>query len=194
MNHLDVPSNDNHASAEPPNAGNDVRSYLERPENLQRLLRVAARILPHEAEDALQDGVMQALTSQARYDGRAAVSTWMHRVVVNAALMRRRKAGHLEHYAQAAAREPLAPAWIAGSGEAQGPAAILEAVEERRVLGAAVASLSPTYREVAEACLLDDVDANEVARRLDVGVTCLRMRVARARRQVIVAATTAMAA
>jgi RNA polymerase sigma-70 factor (ECF subfamily) len=61
-----------------------------------RLWSVAIRTLgdPEEAADALQDGLISAFRGAAGYRGDAAVTTWLHRVVVNACLdrVRRRQA------------------------------------------------------------------------------------------------------
>ena len=61
-----------------------------------RLWAVALRTLgdPEEAADAVQDALISAFRSAASYRGDAAVTTWLHRVVVNACLdrVRRRKA------------------------------------------------------------------------------------------------------
>jgi RNA polymerase sigma-70 factor (ECF subfamily) len=61
-----------------------------------RLWAVAVRTLSDadEAEDALQDALISALRGVAQYRGDAAVSTWLHRIVVNACLdrIRRRQA------------------------------------------------------------------------------------------------------
>lgn len=61
-----------------------------------RLWAVALRTTadPEEAADALQDGMISAFRGAASYRGDAAVTTWLHRVVVNACLdrMRRRRA------------------------------------------------------------------------------------------------------
>ncbi|HET9655190.1 MAG TPA: RNA polymerase sigma factor SigM [Kineosporiaceae bacterium] len=61
-----------------------------------RLWAVALRTLGdrEEAADALQDALVSAFRSAGTYRGEAAVTTWLHRVVVNACLdrVRRRKA------------------------------------------------------------------------------------------------------
>jgi len=61
-----------------------------------RLWAVALRTTgdPEEASDALQDALISAFRNAGSYRGEAAVTTWLHRVVVNACLdrMRRRKA------------------------------------------------------------------------------------------------------
>lgn len=45
-----------------------------------------------DASDALQDGILRAMRASGGYQGRAAVSTWLHRIVANCAidLVRRR--------------------------------------------------------------------------------------------------------
>jgi RNA polymerase sigma-70 factor, ECF subfamily len=61
-----------------------------------RLWAVAIRTLgdPEEAADALQDAMISAFRRAASFRGDSAVTTWLHRIVVNAALdrMRRRAA------------------------------------------------------------------------------------------------------
>ncbi len=60
-----------------------------------RLWSVALRTTgdPEEASDALQDALISAFRRAEQYRGEAAVTTWLHRIVVNAGLDRlRRKA------------------------------------------------------------------------------------------------------
>src|SRR6476660_9089684 len=45
-----------------------------------------------DAEDALQDGYLSAYRNLKRFEGRSQFSTWLTRIVINAALMRRRSA------------------------------------------------------------------------------------------------------
>ena len=58
-----------------------------------RLWAVALRTLgnPDDAADALQDAMVSAFRRAASYRGEAAVTTWLHRVVVNACLDRVRR-------------------------------------------------------------------------------------------------------
>lgn len=58
-----------------------------------RLWAVAIRITkePEEAADAVQDGLISAMRSAHRFRGDAKVTTWLHRIVVNACLDRYRK-------------------------------------------------------------------------------------------------------
>ncbi|MDG4790924.1 RNA polymerase sigma factor SigM [Micromonospora sp. WMMD1102] len=62
-----------------------------------RLWAVALRTVAdrEEAADALQDALLSAHRSAARFRGEAAVTTWLHRIVVNACLDRiRRRQAH----------------------------------------------------------------------------------------------------
>jgi RNA polymerase sigma-70 factor, ECF subfamily len=56
------------------------------------LYQTALRLLgnPEDAEDALQDGMLSAVRNLERFEGRSKFSTWLTRIVINAALMRLR--------------------------------------------------------------------------------------------------------
>ena len=58
-----------------------------------RLRRLARRTVgcPHEAEDALQDAMLSAHRSAGSFRHDAAVGSWLHRIVINACLDRRRR-------------------------------------------------------------------------------------------------------
>ncbi|MEK6703718.1 MAG: sigma-70 family RNA polymerase sigma factor, partial [Planctomycetota bacterium] len=71
----------------------DPRAF-ERPVNETgpRMLAVARRMLPEaDAQDAVQDAFVSALRALPGFDGRSKLSTWLHRIVVNACLMKLRK-------------------------------------------------------------------------------------------------------
>jgi len=84
-----------HVAGDPDAFGELVRRHRD------RLWAVALRTTsdPEEAADALQDAFISAYRNAASYRGEAAVTTWLHRVVVNACLdrMRRRKARPTVH-------------------------------------------------------------------------------------------------
>lgn len=67
--------------------GSVLASYMP------QLHRVALRVLgtPEEAEDALQDGLVQVVKHFREFEGRSRLSTWLTRIVINAALMRLRR-------------------------------------------------------------------------------------------------------
>src|ERR1700692_2660065 len=59
-----------------------------------RLYRTAFAVLRKEdAEDAVQDGLFRAYTKLRSFQGRSSFSTWLTRIVINSALMNRRRKG-----------------------------------------------------------------------------------------------------
>jgi RNA polymerase sigma-70 factor (ECF subfamily) len=83
--------------------------------NRQRMWAVALRTLgdPEEAADAVQDACVSAFRGATGFRGDAKVSTWLHRITVNACLDRaRRRAVHptvpFPEQAPADPRDPLA--------------------------------------------------------------------------------------
>ena len=79
-----------HVAGDPDAFGELVRRHRD------RLWAVAVRTTgdPEDASDALQDALVSAYRNAGSFRGDAAVTTWLHRIVVNACLdrMRRRKA------------------------------------------------------------------------------------------------------
>jgi hypothetical protein len=80
-------------------AGNAVaQEHLFAPQ-IGRLYRTAFAVLRNkeDAEDALQDGLCTAYTRLSSFEGRSAFCTWLARIVIDSALMtRRRKRAHAE--------------------------------------------------------------------------------------------------
>src|SRR3989475_3304608 len=58
--------------------------------NNTALYQTALRLLgnPEDAKDALQEGLLSAYRNLRRFEGRSQFSTWLMRIVINAALMR----------------------------------------------------------------------------------------------------------
>ena len=61
-------------------------------ENGGRMLQVAHRFLSNEedAHDAVQEAFLSAFRALDRFEGGARISTWLHRILVNACLMKLR--------------------------------------------------------------------------------------------------------
>lgn len=77
-----------HVAGDPQAFGEIVRRHRD------RLWAVALRTLGdrEEAADAVQDALVSAFRAAHTYRGQAAVTTWLHRITVNACLDRARKA------------------------------------------------------------------------------------------------------
>src|SRR5690349_8908685 len=78
-----------------------------------RLWAVSLRTIgnPEDAADALQDALLSAYRSAGTYRGEAAVTTWLHRIVVNACVdrVRRKQARPTVPLPDDDARVPAAP-------------------------------------------------------------------------------------
>ena len=61
-------------------------------DNIGWMLALARRLCgSHEAEDAVQDAFISALRGLSGFDQRSSTKTWLHRITVNACLMRLRR-------------------------------------------------------------------------------------------------------
>jgi RNA polymerase sigma-70 factor, ECF subfamily len=137
-----------------------------------RLWAVALRTLGNreDAADALQDALLSAYRGAAGFRGTAAVTTWMHRIVVNACL----------DLARRRAVRPTEPLLVDPSAEQLGRDTVSDHETALTVL-AALRALPP---EQAAAVVLVDIEGypvNEVAAMLDVPAGTIKSRCARAR-------------
>lgn len=157
-----------------------VRTYTP------RLLAVARRMMPTEedARDVVQEAFLNAFRSMAKFEGQAKLSTWLHRIVVNAALMklrtRRRKPEE--------SLEPLLPSFKDNGGHAEkftewneSADQIAEREETRQVVRDAILSLPETYREVLILRDIEEMSTDETARTLGVTSNAVKIRLHRAR-------------
>ena len=142
-----------------------------------RLWRIALRTLgdPDDAADAVQDALVSAFRAASGYRGEAAVTTWLHRIVVNACLdlARRRTA------------RPTTP--LADSPALLMPAA--DALGARETSTEVLAALRELPVEQAAAIVLVDVEGYpvaEVAEILEVPTGTVKSRCARGRSRLAV--------
>lgn len=91
---------------------------------------------PALAEDAVQDGLLLAWRKRRQFNGTAALETWIHRIVVNAALqlLRRNKAGSIfgasAGVSSAAGVDPPEPIEPGTPPEAHAGGELLSALEQ----------------------------------------------------------------
>ena len=135
-----------------------------------RLCAVAVRTLGdrEEAADALQDALVSAYRGASSYRGHAAVTTWLHRVVVNACLDRVRRA-------KARPSVPMPERDLAQHGDDHAR------TEARLDVAAALARL-PEHQRVAIVLVdLHDMPLGEVAELLGVAEGTVKSRCSRGR-------------
>src|SRR3989454_12174911 len=113
------------------------------------LFQTALRVLGNteDAEDALQDGLLSAYRNLKRFEGRSQFSTWLTRIVINAALMRRRSAKARPAFSlDEAPREDELPASERVADDAPNPEQVFAGTELRRMISENLDELSPLLR------------------------------------------------
>jgi RNA polymerase sigma-70 factor (ECF subfamily) len=155
-----------------------------------RLWAVALRTLGdrEEAADALQDALLSAHRAAARFRGDAAVTTWLHRIVVNACLDRiRRRQAHPTVPLPGSATPSGGDRRLSGErAEVREPQAVLPDHDTALVVRAALAQLSVEQRT---ALILVDVQGYPVAEAalmLGVAEGTVKSRCARGRARLAV--------
>ncbi|MEU4475912.1 RNA polymerase sigma factor SigM [Micromonospora sp. NPDC023888] len=149
-----------------------------------RLWAVALRTLGdrEEAADALQDALLSAHRAAARFRGDSAVTTWLHRIVVNACLDRIRRR-------QAHPTVPLPDGNRAGDGSGTGatePVAPAPDHDTALVVREALAALPVEQRAALVLVDVQGYPVAEVARILGVAEGTVKSRCARGRARLAV--------
>jgi RNA polymerase sigma-70 factor (ECF subfamily) len=159
----------------------DLRAFevLMRIHN-RTLYRTARAILRDDAEaqDAVQEGYLQAYRALGSFRGASKLSTWLIRIVANEALMRRRR------NARAAAVVTMdgtpQPEEPCESGQ-PGPEDEAGRAEMRRLLETRIDALPADYRAVFVLRALEELTVEETAAVLGIPDATVRTRYFRAR-------------
>ena len=140
-----------------------------------RLWSVALGTLrdPDEAADAVQDALISAYRAAAGYRAEAAVTTWLHRIVVNACLdrLRRRRV------------RPTVELPEQGSGEPADPRDRIAELDTVIAVREAIGRLGEDHRAAITLVDLHGYSVAEVADILDVPQGTVKSRCARGRLQ-----------
>jgi RNA polymerase sigma-70 factor (ECF subfamily) len=167
-------------------AGDDAAYERLVREHLPHLLAVARRILGNEADahEAVQDAFLSAYKGLAGFDGAARLSTWLHRIAVNAALMKRRARQRRPE----TPIDPLLPRFLEDGHQAAPPAAwpmsaedVLQRQEMRAIVRDSIDRLPESYRSVLLLRDIEELDTEETARLLGVSAGVVKTRLHRAR-------------
>jgi RNA polymerase sigma-70 factor (ECF subfamily) len=143
-----------------------------------RLWAVALRTVcdPEEAADALQDAMVSAFRRAADFRGDSAVTTWLHRIVVNASLDRlRRRAAR----PAVPAEEQTFEALVAQDGD---PA---HATDTRLDVDAALRILPPQQRAALVVVDMLGFSVADAAVILDISTGTVKSRCSRARAKLL---------
>ncbi|MCM2391487.1 RNA polymerase sigma factor SigM [Streptomyces albipurpureus] len=167
---------DSHVAGNPHAFGELVRRHRD------RLWAVALRTLGdrEEAADAVQDALVSAFRAAHTFRGQSAVTTWLHRITVNACLDRARKAASRKT-SPVDDTERL-ELLLEPHESAEAPA---ERKDLNRELLAALAKLPADQRAALVLVDMQGYPVAEAARVLDVPVGTVKSRCARGRARLL---------
>jgi RNA polymerase sigma-70 factor (ECF subfamily) len=154
-----------------------------------RLWAVALRTMgnPEDAADGLQDGMVAAYRRAGTFRGDAAVTTWLHRVVVNACLDRIRAAkvrrtevlpDELEEYRDRGSSASASPS-------VEDPAELSVRAERRRMVLDALRDLPEDQRAALVLVDMEGYPVSEAAAILDCPVGTVKSRCSRGRARLV---------
>ncbi len=145
-----------------------------------RLWAVALRVTcdPDDAADALQEAMISAFRRAGDFRGESAVTTWLHRIVVNAALdLLRRRSAHSVGWSGDPDDLPVAEPWQATDTAA--------ATESRLDVDAAIRTLAPPQRAALVLVDMLGYPVADVAVILGVSEGTVKSRCARGRARLL---------
>jgi RNA polymerase sigma-70 factor (ECF subfamily) len=150
-----------------------------------RMLTIARRYLPvlQDAEDAVQDAMVSLVRAIGDFEGNSLFTTWLHRVVVNASLMRlrsrsRRPETHLHAIIEETVDSPgprPVSRWSVTASQA------VEREDLRKRVLAGISALPDTYRIPLMMRDVEELDMPTICSALGIGLSTLKTRLCRAR-------------
>ena len=156
----------------------------------RHLLAVARRLLRNEedAQDAVQQAFLSAFRALPGFNGQSRLTTWLHRIVTNAALMKLRTRGRRPEDSI----EDLLPAFLEDGHHVEQfsewalPAdAKMLRRETCAQVRAAIEALPDSYRTVLILRDIEEISTEEAARALGVNPNTVKIRLHRARQAVV---------
>jgi RNA polymerase sigma-70 factor, ECF subfamily len=148
----------------------------------KRFVRIAYRILRNneDAEDAVQDAFVSACRHFDKFEGRCTLSTWLTRIVMNAALMARRKRKNTccsfhEMDATVSSFAETVP------DTQPNPEQVSSRAESYEILEAHLKELNPLLREAVVMAYYDELSVTEASSVLGVPPGTYKARLFRGR-------------
>jgi len=136
-----------------------------------------------DAEDAVQDALLSALTHVDQFKGQAKMSTWVTSIVINASRMKLRKRSASIQLSLDERRTDDFPLSEAIPDTRPGPEAEYREREMARMLKDAISRLSPILRKTFELRDLRGLSIREAAHVMGVPSGTVKARLARARKR-----------
>jgi RNA polymerase sigma-70 factor (ECF subfamily) len=151
--------------------------------NNQRLFRAAWSVVHShaDAEDIVQNAYLKAFAAIGTFSGQSSLSTWLTRIVLNAAFDHKRSADR-RRAALSQENISMIEDHRAASRSAESPERQVARAELSRTLKEAVAGLPDGYRSVFVLRDVEDMSVRETADALNMSEASVKTRLFRARR------------
>ena len=134
-----------------------------------------------DAEDALQDGLLSAYLHLASFEGRSQLSTWVTRIVINAALMNRRKLlKDPRRFGDAAGIAPSGDWPREGVDHHPGPERAYTLLELKDLVATQMRQLTPALQRAFHLRHVENLSVRKAASAAGVSVTAMKARAFRA--------------
>jgi RNA polymerase sigma-70 factor (ECF subfamily) len=149
-----------------------------------RLFNVAYRVLDNadDAADVVQDVFVNAYQSLKSFKGDSELFTWLYRIAFNTAIsFKRRRRGMVRLDGHGGGDDGRGGIDPEDRSTDTAPEADMERSEDERVLGEAMAKLSPEHRTVLVLKDIDGLKYEEIAEVMGVPIGTVRSRLHRAR-------------
>src|SRR5579859_7220478 len=147
----------------------------------KQLFRVAFRILKNEedAEDAVQDAMISAFRHFGTFEHRAQITTWLTRIVVNAALMihRKRKSMTVWSLQESAADDTVFADTI--PDHQPNPESAYQRVESLASIESLLSEMNPLLSTAIKAAYYDELSTAEASAALAVPISTFKARLFR---------------
>jgi RNA polymerase sigma-70 factor (ECF subfamily) len=150
----------------------------------KKVFRVVYRIMRNrqDAEDAVQDCLLNAFVHIKDFDERSRFATWLIRIAINAALGKLRKKRGIREVPMdepSPSRELGAPLEI--QDNSPDPEETYRLLERRQIVNATISELRPRVREVVELHEFQEHSVRETAQIMGISIAAVKARMFHAR-------------
>ena len=159
----------------------DHSAYLElcrraSPQAMGMVLRITKN--QHDAEDVMQEAMLNAFVHLRDFSGQSAFSTWFTRIAVNSALMLLRKQRRVTHISRYGVDGEDIFDTLADPSP--NPETVLSQRENKTLLRGAIQQLPSTLRRTVELRLAESGTLHEIAAYMGISLPAAKSRLARA--------------
>jgi RNA polymerase sigma factor (sigma-70 family) len=152
----------------------------------KRLLRTILRITRNvaDAEDTLQEVLLNAYIQIRGFEGRSAFSSWLTRIAINSALMllRKKRSQPVFSFESGSEKDDFKLPEPMETSQNPEESCILNALENECVR--AIRHLSPTLQVVVQIRYREDAPVAQIAKMLDISESAVKSRLLRARSKI----------